>query len=122
MGTASTQPTHLDESALLSRLGVDPDALRAFCTEHQIQRLAVFGSVLRGTDGPDSDVDLLVDFEPGQTPGLIGMARLEAALSGLLGGRRVDLRTRADLSCLFRDQVVREAVAIHAAWEPHSTG
>ena len=78
-------------------------------------QVELFGSVLAGTDRPDSDVDLLVEFEPGATPGLLRLAEIEAVLSELLDGRRVDLRTAQDLSRHFRDQVLREAAVQYAA-------
>jgi predicted nucleotidyltransferase len=87
----------------------DPDALAALCRRHHIRRLALFGSVLKKTDRPESDVDLLVEFEPNATPSLFDMADIELELSTLLGGRRVDVRTAGDLSRYFRDEVVREA-------------
>jgi predicted nucleotidyltransferase len=71
--------------------------------------LALFGSVLRGAQRPDSDVDLLVEFEAGREPGLLRLAQIGAELSGLIGGRPVDLRTSADLSRYFRDDVIRTA-------------
>ena len=86
----------------------DRDALAALCRRHHIRRLSLFGSVLKGADRSDSDVDLLVEFEPGQEPGLIGLAGIEIELSELLG-RRVDLRTPQDLSRHFRDDVLRTA-------------
>ena len=92
-----------------TRLPIDRKALVRFCRLHHIHRLALFGSYLAGTARPDSDVDLLVEFEPGQTPGLLGMAKLEAELSALMGGRRVELRTPQDLSRHFREEVVRTA-------------
>lgn len=70
--------------------------------------------MLKGMARPDSDVDLLVEFEPGEEPGLIGVASLESELSGLLGGRRVDLRTAGDLSRYFRDEVVKTAEVQYA--------
>ena len=91
----------------MRRLDLDPKVLAELCRRHRISRLSLFGSVLKGTDRPDSDIDLLVEFEPGATPGLLGMASIEAELSELLGGRRVDLRTSEDLSRYFRDDVVR---------------
>jgi hypothetical protein len=91
------------------RLDVDPAALEAFCVRNRIRRLSLFGSVLKGTARPDSDVDLLVEFEPGATPSLLGMARMEEELSPLLGNRKIDLRTPLDLSRYFREVVVREA-------------
>jgi uncharacterized protein len=93
----------------------DPASLRAFCERHRIARLSLFGSVLKGTARPDSDVDLLVEFKPGASPGLLGIAAMEEELSRLLGGRRVDLRTPADLSRYFRDAVLREAAVQYAA-------
>lgn len=87
----------------------DHAALAGFCRRHHIRRLALFGSTLRGTARPDSDVDLLVEFEPGRKPGLIALAAMEDELSNLLGGRRADLRTADDLSRHFRDEVVRTA-------------
>jgi predicted nucleotidyltransferase len=93
----------------------DREALASLCRRHGIRRLALFGSTLRGTSGPASDVDLLVDFEPGATPGLIALAAIEHELSALLGGRRVDLRTAGELSVYFRAEVEREAQVQYAA-------
>lgn len=75
----------------------------------------LFGSTLKGTARPDSDVDLLVEFEPGREPGLIGLAGIELALSELLNGRVVDLRTPGDLSRYFRDEIIRNAEVQYAA-------
>lgn len=97
------------------RLAVDQAALAALCRRHQIRRLSLFGSTLKGTSGPDSDVDLLVEFEAGKVPGLIALAGIEADFSALLGGRKVDLRTPQDLSRYFRDEVVRTAEVQYAA-------
>jgi uncharacterized protein len=93
----------------------DSEALVSICRRHRIRRLSVFGSTLRGTTRPDSDLDLLVEFEPHAKPGLIGMARIEIELSSLLGGRRVDLRTAEDLSRHFRDEVLQTATIQYAA-------
>jgi uncharacterized protein len=93
----------------------DPEALVSICRRHRIRRLSVFGSTPSGTTRPDSDVDLLVEFEPHAKPGLIGMARIEIELSSLLNGRKVDLRTAEDLSRHFRDEVVRTAAIQYAA-------
>jgi hypothetical protein len=87
----------------------DDAALAALCRRYRIRRLSLFGSTLQGTNRPDSDVDLLVEFEPGAKPGLLTMARIEIELSPLLAGRKVDLRTAQDLSRYFRDDVVRTA-------------
>jgi predicted nucleotidyltransferase len=91
------------------RLDIDDQALAAFCQKHHIARLSLFGSVLSGRQSPTSDIDLLVEFESGCAPGLVGLAGMEAELATLLGGRRVDLRTPNDLSRYFRDDVVRHA-------------
>jgi predicted nucleotidyltransferase len=96
-------------------LPIEPEALRAFCQKHHIRRLSVFGSVLKGTGRPDSDIDLLVDFETGHVPGLLALASMEIELSEMIGGRKVDLRTASDLSRYFRDEVVRTARVEYAA-------
>lgn len=85
------------------------DALDSLCRRHHIRRLSLFGSVLKETSRPESDVDLLVEFEPDAKPGLLTMATIEIELSHLLGGRKADLRTAEDLSRYFRDEVVRSA-------------
>jgi predicted nucleotidyltransferase len=90
----------------LHGLSISKEKLAAFCARHHIRKLAFFGSVLRKDFRPDSDVDVLVEFEPGRTVGLLRMAGLEMELSQILG-RKVDLRTRGDLSRYFRDEVVR---------------
>ncbi len=87
--------------------GTEP--IRQFCIRHGVRRLSLFGSQLNGLAKSDSDIDLLIEFEPDRTPGLIGLAQMEAELSHLLGDRRVDLRTPRDLSRYFRDDVIREA-------------
>jgi predicted nucleotidyltransferase len=97
------------------RLFTDRPALIALCRRHGIRRLSLFGSVLKETDRPDSDIDLLVEFEPGAAPGFLGLAAIEAELSDLLGGRRIDLRTSRELSRYFRDEVVRAAQVQYAA-------
>jgi hypothetical protein len=91
------------------------DALARFCRERGIRRLAVFGSALRADFGPDSDIDLLVEFEPDRIPTLFDIAGMEQELSALLGGRKVDLRTPEDLSRYFRDRVMAEAEVQYAA-------
>ncbi len=96
-------------------LFTDPEALSALCRRHHIHRLSLFGSRLKGTNRPDSDVDLLVEFEPDARPALLTMARIERELSPLLGGRKVDLRTAGDLSRYFRDDVVRAALVQYEA-------
>lgn len=88
--------------------------LAEICQRHGIARLSLFGSVLREDFGPDSDVDMLVEFLPGVRCGLLGMARIERELADLIG-RRVDLRTPAELSRYFRDKVIAGAIQQYAA-------
>jgi predicted nucleotidyltransferase len=87
----------------------DQDALAGVCRRYHIRRLSLFGSTLKGSNRPGSDVDLLVEFQPDAKPSLLTMARIEIELSSLLGGRKVDLRTAQDLSQYFREEVVRAA-------------
>lgn len=96
------------------RLNIDKATLARFCEHHHIRRLALFGSRLKGTAGPDSDVDLLVEFDRNAIPTLFDMAEMEQELSDLLGGPSVDLRTEQDLSRYFRDEVVRTAEVQYA--------
>ena len=93
---------------------VDAGRIAAFCRKHRIRRLALFGSVLREDFGPDSDVDVLVEFEPGQVVGLLRLAGMESELARILG-RKVDMRTAADLSRYFRDEVLAGAEVLYAA-------
>ncbi len=85
-----------------------------FCHRQHVRKLSLFGSILRDDFRPESDVDVLVEFEPGHVPGMLRMAALEMELSALFG-RKVDLRTPAELSRHFRDQVMREAEVQYVA-------
>jgi predicted nucleotidyltransferase len=91
-----------------ARIRIDQPGIADFCRKNGIRRLALFGSVLRDDFGPDSDVDILVDFEPGVPVGLLKMAALELELSRILA-RKADLRTAAELSRYLREEVVRTA-------------
>jgi len=82
----------------MKNIHLSPECIAAFCQKHGIRRLAVFGSALRDDFRPDSDVDILVEFEPDRIPTLFDIAGMEQELSMLLGGRTVDLRTSEDLS------------------------
>ena len=95
-------------------LTIDRNAVRVFCQRHHIARLALFGSVLRDDFGPDSDVDVLVEFQPGHVPGL-NFVSIERELSELLQGRRVDLVTPKFLNVRIREQVLREAESLYVA-------
>lgn len=92
-----------------TRLPFGAKALERLCQRHQSRTLSLFGSRLKGTARPDSDVDLLVEFLPDARPTLLDMAEIERELSELLDGATVDLRTAQDLSRHFRDEVVKEA-------------
>ena len=85
--------------------------IERLCERYHVERLAVFGSALREDFGPGSDVDVLVEFEAGRTPGL-GFVRLQRELSELLG-RRVDLHTYRSLSRYFRDKVLGQSKAFY---------
>ena len=98
-----------------ARIAIPQEALRAFCREHGIRRLAIFGSALRDDFGPESDVDVLVEFDRSHIPTLFDIAGMEQELSRMLGGRKVDLRTPEDLSRYFRRRVLAEAEVQYAA-------
>ena len=95
-------------------LNLDEAIVARFCQQYRIRRLALFGSQLKGTARAESDIDLLVDFDPDAVPGLLGIAAMELELSTLLGGRKVDLRTAQDLSRHFREEVLRTAEVQYA--------
>jgi uncharacterized protein len=88
-------------------IDVPQDHIAAFCRKHHIRKLSLFGSVLREDFRPDSDVDVLVEFDPAHIPGF-AFVSMQEELTQLLG-RRVDLRTAQDLSRYFRDEVLEEA-------------
>lgn len=98
----------------MAQVKFDQEQIASFCRSRHIRRLAVFGSALRSDFRPDSDIDLLVEFEPEHIPGLFGLARMERELSAMLGGWKVDLRTPEDLSRYFRRQVLEEAEVQYA--------
>ncbi len=89
-------------------VAIPREAIEAFCVRHHIRKLSLFGSILTERFGDDSDIDMLVEFEPGQVPGYFGLVGMEMELSETIG-RKVDLRTAGELSRRFRDQVVASA-------------
>ncbi len=109
------KPNCRESEAVHPTLNIDPATLTQFCRAHRIGRLALFGSQLKGTAKPESDIDLLVEFLPEARPTLFDMAQMEIELSRTLGGRKVDLRTPQDLSRYFRDEVVRTAQVQYVA-------
>ncbi|HEX2094652.1 MAG TPA: nucleotidyltransferase family protein [Longimicrobiaceae bacterium] len=96
-----------------SRIEIPREKIAEFCRRHGIRKLALFGSVLRDDLGPESDLDVLVEFEPGRTPGF-GFIALQEELSAMLG-REVDLNIPNSLSRYFRDEVVCNAEVLYAA-------
>lgn len=95
-------------------LNIPDEALRDFCAKHHIRTLKIFGSALRNDFTPESDIDLLVEFESGTRIGLFGFHEVEAELAGLVG-RRVDLNTADSLSKYFREEVLAEAETLYVA-------
>lgn len=84
------------------------EELEEFCTKNNICKFSIFGSAIRGQLQPDSDLDILVEFEPNHIPGLFSIIKMEMELSKIVG-RKVDLRTPEDLSQYFRNEVVKNA-------------
>ena len=99
---------------MATHITINRESLECFCREHGIRRVALFGSVLRDDFRPDSDVDVLVEFEPGVHIGLMGLAGLEVEF-GRMVGRKVDLNTPGGLHRRFRDRVLAEAEVVYAA-------
>ncbi len=95
-----------------AKIDIPKAEIEAFSRRHRIRKLSLFGSVLRDDFTPESDVDVLVEFEPGARVGLIRFAGMEIELSQLLK-RKVDLNTPGFLSPYFRDEVLREAEAAY---------
>ena len=100
---------------MVSRIRIPANEISSFCRKHNIAKLSLFGSVLRDDFRPESDVDFLVEFEPGHTPGYFKLFDMEEELSKLIGGRKVDLRTPKDLSKYFRDEVIKGSVVQYAS-------
>jgi predicted nucleotidyltransferase len=105
----------LIEVSVMAHISIDQRKIAAFCRKHHIRRLALFGSTLHGYSTADSDLDVLVEFDPDHMPGLAFFA-MEAELSELLG-REVDLNTPGFLSPYFREQVLAEAEVQYARAE-----
>ena len=103
---------------LRGRLGVSMDSIRSFCERWQVGELALFGSVLRNDFGPDSDIDVLIEFDSERTPGLFGVVRMERELADLFG-RKVDLVTRGAVensrNYIRRRSILESAQVVYAA-------
>lgn len=98
----------------MSKVAVSPDELADFCRRHYIRKLSFFGSVLRKDFGPESDVDVLVEFEPGHVPGFIRLFEIEQEFSSLIGGARPDFVTFKSLNHRIQDRVLAEAEVQYA--------
>lgn len=96
------------------RINIPQEALAAFCQRHQIARLSLYGSVLRDDFGPESDVDVLITFQPEAEPSLLDLGRMQQELCDMIG-RQVDLKTEEFLSPRIRERVRREAQVHYAA-------
>ena len=101
--------------AIIRELADATEPLAEFCRRRHVRRLSLFGSVLTDRFRHDSDVDILIEFQDGYVTGFLGLAEMERELSALVAGRKVDLRTPAELSRYFRDNVLHEARVIYAA-------
>ena len=100
--------------ASADRITASPEVISDFCRRRHVRRLSLFGSVLRDDFRPESDVDVLVEFEPTHVPGFFGLFEMEQELSKALG-RKVDLNTPNSLSKYFRARVLAESVPLHDA-------
>ena len=92
------------------QIAIPKEEIKQFCQRHYIRQLSLFGLVLRDDFTRESDIDFLVEFQPGKTPGYFKIVSMEMELSELLEGRKIDLRTLNELSVYFRDRVIAEAV------------
>lgn len=97
------------------KIEIPNEKLSDFCRRNSIRRLSFFGSVLRDDFGPASDIDVLVEFEPGRTPGFLRLSLIEEELSILLGNRKVDLVTEKFLNPRIRNRVIAECEVGYAA-------
>lgn len=97
-----------------NKVHIPREKIEEFCRRNHIRRLSLFGSVLREDFGPESDIDVLVEFEKGHVPGFFRLFDMEEELSTILGGRKVDMRTPEDLSRYFRDEVTSSAEVQYA--------
>lgn len=94
------------------KINLSEDDVAKFCHRHHISKLSLFGSVLSENFTPESDIDILVEFEPDHIPGLFKLSGMELELGKIIG-RKVDLRTPEDLSRYFRKEVVESAEELY---------
>ena len=96
-----------------AQITIPGDRLASFCEERGIRRLAVYGSALREDFGPESDIDVLVEFEPDRIPGLIALAGMELDFRAIFPDHKADMRTAEDLSRHFRQDVLNKAEVLY---------
>ena len=106
--------SHTEETMTVTHIEIPEAEIAKVCQRNGIRKLALFGSVLTDRFSESSDIDVLVEFQPDAHVGFFRLADIENELSRLWAGRRVDLRTPMDLSRHFREQVVRDALAVYA--------
>ena len=97
------------------RFPISAATLQSLCARYHIQKLSLFGSVLRPDFRSDSDIDILVEFRQDHPPGFFSIARLEREISRLLGKRRVDIKTPKEISRYFREEVMKNSETLYAA-------
>lgn len=95
-------------------INIPREKVAEFCKKYHIRKLSLFGSVLRSDFRPDSDIDVLIEFEQGHSTGFFGLARMERELSEIFGGKKVDIRTTHELSRYFKDDVISQAAVQYA--------
>jgi predicted nucleotidyltransferase len=93
---------------------LDHEAIAEICKRYHVRKLSLFGSVLGEDFGPESDIDVLVEFEPGRTPGFFRLHEMEHTLMDLLGGRKVDLITKKFINSRIRQRILDQAQVIYA--------
>ena len=98
---------------MTAALPIPSAELQSFCRHNGVSKLALFGSILTPRFRPDSDIDILIEFQPGNHVGFFRLARMEQELSRLFSDRKVDLRTPNDLSPYFREEVTRGALVAY---------
>ena len=97
-----------------AQIPIDRESIAAFCRRHHIRKLALFGSVLRDDFGPDSDVDVLVEFDPDHVPSFFRLFDMERELSGLIGGHKIEMVTYRAINRRLRDRVVASSEVQYA--------
>jgi hypothetical protein len=105
----------MPEANVVASMQISKDEIRGFCQRNGIRKLALFGSVLRPDFGSNSDIDVLVEFDPATRVGFFELYDMEQELSRLLGGRKVDLNTPNSLSEYFRQEVLAAAQVQYVA-------